>query len=238
MVETSVRPADRDALAQDYQAAGIRIEGIRDDMLFATVAKENLPDVTRQLHERLGARFITTVGTDTREVNGAFEVTHLFGLDKEKLFLVLRSEVTAGEPTIPSITPAITGAGWAEREIRDLLGLTPVGNPDLRRLILPDDWPDGVYPLRKEFKVDERPPAVPANKVKMKDPPADTTVLPLGPFFPTLEEPVFINLFVHGEEIVGMDYRGFYSHRGIEKLADSELTYQQIPHIAERICGI
>jgi Ni,Fe-hydrogenase III large subunit len=60
----------------------------------------------------------------------------------------------------------------------------------------------------------------------------------LGPFFPTLEEPVFINLFVHGEEIVGMDYRGFYSHRGIEKLADSELTYHQVPHIAERICGI
>jgi Ni,Fe-hydrogenase III large subunit len=35
-----------------------------------------------------------------------------------------------------------------------------------------------------------------------------------------------------------MDYRGFYNHRGVEKLGDSELTYQQVPFLAERICGI
>jgi Ni,Fe-hydrogenase III component G len=238
MVEASLKSVAGGVLPEGYEAAGIHVDDVRADMVFATVPKEKLPEVARQLHENLNARFITTVGTDAREVSGAFEVTHLFGLDKEQLFLILRSDVSAADPTIPSVTQSITGAGWAEREVRDLLGLTPVGNPDLRRLVLPDDWPDGVYPLRKEFRVDERPPSVPANKVKMNEPPADASVLPLGPFFPTLEEPVFINLFVHGEEIVGMDYRGFYSHRGIEKLADSDLTYQQIPHIAERICGI
>jgi formate hydrogenlyase subunit 5 len=43
---------------------------------------------------------------------------------------------------------------------------------------------------------------------------------------------------VDGETVVGSDYRGFYNHRGIEKLGCSELTYNQIPFIAERICGI
>jgi Ni,Fe-hydrogenase III large subunit len=43
---------------------------------------------------------------------------------------------------------------------------------------------------------------------------------------------------VEGEQVVGCDYRGFYVHRGIEKLGDSVLTYNQIPFLAERICGI
>jgi hypothetical protein len=142
------------------------------------------------------------------------------------------------DPSIPSITEMIPGAGWAEREVFDLIGIAAEGHPDPRRLVLPDDWPEGLHPLRKDFHFDERPGPAPENRVKLKAPPKGATVLPLGPFFPTLEEPVFINLFVHGEEIVGMDYRGFYGHRGIEKLADAELTYQQVPHIAERICGI
>jgi Ni,Fe-hydrogenase III large subunit len=60
----------------------------------------------------------------------------------------------------------------------------------------------------------------------------------MGPFFPVLEEPAHWRLFVEGETIVGCDYRGFYNHRAIEKLGDSVLTYDTIPFVAERICGI
>jgi Ni,Fe-hydrogenase III large subunit len=60
----------------------------------------------------------------------------------------------------------------------------------------------------------------------------------VGPFYPVLEEPEQLRLFVDGEQVVGCDYRGFYNHRGIEKLGDSVLTYNQIPFVAERICGI
>ncbi len=62
--------------------------------------------------------------------------------------------------------------------------------------------------------------------------------VPIGPFFPVLEEPVFLKVFADGEEVVGLDYRGFFSHRGIEKLGDSKLTYNEMPFVAERICGI
>lgn len=238
MTDTAVRNDVPQKLAELLESEGCRLQESRSDMIIAAVEKENLPTVVRRLVESLDCRFITTAGADRRAVDGGFEVTHLFALDPDKKFLILRTDVSPEDPTIPSVTDIIVGAGWAEREVRDMIGVTPEGNPDLRRLVLPDDWPNDVYPLRREFRVDERPPAAPENKVKIKDPPKDSTVLPLGPFFPTLEEPVFINLFVHGEEIVGMDYRGFYSHRGIEKLADSELTYHQVPHIAERICGI
>jgi Ni,Fe-hydrogenase III large subunit len=70
------------------------------------------------------------------------------------------------------------------------------------------------------------------------DPPAGTSVIPMGPFFPVLEEPAHWRLFVEGETIVGCDYRGFYNHRAIEKLGDSVMTYDKLPFLAERICGI
>jgi len=40
---------------------------------------------------------------------------------------------------------------WIEREMRELLGITFEGHPDPRRLLLPDNWPDGVYPLRQDY---------------------------------------------------------------------------------------
>ena len=69
----------------------------------------------------------------------------------------------------------------------------------------------------------------------MKEPPEGACVLPIGPFYPVLEEPAQFRVFVEGETVVGCDYRGFHNHRGIEKLGDSALTYNQTVFIAERI---
>ena len=216
----------------------LHVEAVIGDTIQTLVTGENLPAVIRVLREDFGARFITSVGIDKRELTGCYDVNQLFALDPEKIFLVIRTEVDPARAEIPSITSIIPGANWAEREVRDMVGVIPIGHPDPRRLVLPDDWPDNVYPLRKDFNFNEHPQKIPSRRPDIKPPPKDATILPIGPFFPTLEEPVFINLYVHGEQIVGMDYRGFYGHRGIEKMADAELTYQQVPFIAERICGI
>ena len=216
----------------------IRVEKVWDGSILARVAPRDLPTTVRYIHDQLDGRFVLSAGTDKRELSGCYEISNVIGLDRQKDFLVLRTELDPADATIPSITEIIPGANWAEREVRDVIGVAPMGHPDPRRLVLPDDWPEGVYPLRRDFRYNAQPERVLDQKVKLKSPPRESTVLPIGPFFPTLEEPTFINLFVHGEQIVGMDYRGFYNHRGIEKLGDSELTYHQIPFIAERICGI
>ncbi len=232
---STILPAD---LKLDLRKGGMRFEDYRKDTLIASVPKENLVEAVTYVHDDLAGRFITSAGTDMRTLNGSYRVNQLFALDAQRQFLVLFSDVDPEDPVIPSITALIPGANWAEREVRDMIGVAPVGHPDLRRLVLPDDWPADVHPLRRDFKIDERPPAAPENKVRIHTPPKDATLFPIGPFFPTLEEPAFINLYIHGEEIVGMDYRGFYNHRGVEKLGDSDLTYQQVPYLAERICGI
>ena len=216
----------------------IKVEKNQDHTILASVLPSDLPAAARHIRDEFGGRFILSTGTDKRDLAGHYEVSNVIGLDEQQTFLVLRTEVDPANATVPSITDIIPGMNWAEREVRDVIGVVPVGHPDPRRLVLPDDWPENIYPLRRDFKYNERPEIIPDQRPKINAPPKDATILPIGPFFPTLEEPTFVNLYVRGEQIVGMDYRGFFNHRGIEKIADSELTYHQVPFIAERICGI
>ncbi|TEB11822.1 NADH-quinone oxidoreductase subunit C [Pelotomaculum propionicicum] len=208
------------------------------NMLLVKIKAEDLPTLAGYVFNQLGARLITTVGTDRTPLTGNYEVSYLFSFDRADLFLSLKVEIDPANPVIESVTPVIPGADWAEREVRDLIGVVPKNHPDPRRLVLADDWPEELYPLRKDFPYDYKPPQATVAGPRMKKAPEQATVMTVGPFFPTLEEPAYFRLFVEGERIVGSDYRGFYSHRGIEKLADTVLDYNKITFLAERICGI
>ncbi len=65
--------------------------------------------------------------------------------------LSLRVDVPHSLAVVPSICEAFPVATLYERELIEMFGLRVDGTPDTSRLLLPDDWPDGVYPLRKEF---------------------------------------------------------------------------------------
>lgn len=208
------------------------------DQVFVRVVPDALIPVICFLNKTLSPRFLINSATDMVRQDGKYIVSYIFSFDREKIFLCIQVAVDAAEPGIDSITPIIAGANWSERETRDLLGINLRNHPDPRRLVLADDWPEGVYPLRRDFPYDYKPPSEPQNKVPLKKAPEGTKVIPLGPFYPALEEPAYFKLFVDGETIVDCDYRGFYSHRGIEKMGESKLTYNQICFIAERICGI
>ena len=64
--------------------------------------------------------------------------------------IALRVELPYNDPTIPSIASLWKGAIWHERETYDLMGIKFAGNPDLRRILLPEDYHE--FPLRKEVK--------------------------------------------------------------------------------------
>jgi len=208
------------------------------DTLQFKVDKTGLRAVVEGLVHDLHARFLISVGTDARPLTGDFTVLHLFSLDREHLYVLLESPVSDKDLSIPSITEIIPGANWAEREFRDAIGVHPEGHPDPRRLLLADDWPEGVFPLRRDVPYNFQPPPAENVRPQLREPPVGASVMPMGPFFPVLEEPAYWRLFVEGETVVGCDTRIFYNHRGIEKLGDSVLTYNGIPYLAERICGI
>jgi NADH-quinone oxidoreductase subunit C len=64
----------------------------------------------------------------------------------------IRVRLYGNDPVVDSMVAVWPGANWLEREIFDLFGIQFTGHPDLRRILLPDDW-EG-YPLRKDFPVE------------------------------------------------------------------------------------
>lgn len=215
----------------------IKIDHQTERIAYVSIDKEHLVELADFLANEMMGRFVMAMGTDKRPVNQKYQISYLFCMDQDGFEINLKVEVDENKLEVPSITPVIPGANWTERELYDLLGIVPINHPDPRRLVLADDWPDDLFPLRQDFKYNDRPPAAEVKKI-MKEPEGNATVVSVGPFFPTLEEPAYFRLFVEGEKITGCDYRGFFSHRGIEKLADTVLDYNQVPFMAERICGI
>ncbi|GAC1666440.1 MAG: NADH-quinone oxidoreductase subunit C [Candidatus Acidiferrum sp.] len=63
----------------------------------------------------------------------------------------LRTRVLGSDAVVDSLVPVWPGAGWLEREIFDLFGVRFAGHPDLRRILLPDDF--AGYPLRRDYAV-------------------------------------------------------------------------------------
>jgi len=63
--------------------------------------------------------------------------------------LRLKTGVNDGEP-VPSLVPIWNGANWLERECYDMFGITFAGHPNMKRMLLPDDWDEG-HPLRKDY---------------------------------------------------------------------------------------
>ena len=78
-----------------------------------------------------------------------FEVNyHLLSIDRRDR-LRLKVKLPGSDPVVHSVTPLWPGANWHERENFDLFGVRFEGHPDLRRILMPDDW-EG-YPLRKDY---------------------------------------------------------------------------------------
>jgi Ni,Fe-hydrogenase III component G len=109
--------------------------------------------INRFLFEECGLRFAIVTGIDS---DHCFEVLYHYTNDETGCIVTVKALIRDRQsPCIQSITPMIPGAEWIEREIHDLLGIRFEGHPNLKRLILSDDWPQGTYPLRKEH-IDEK----------------------------------------------------------------------------------
>lgn len=79
-----------------------------------------------------------------------FEVIYHLSVAGSPEMIQVKTKVERNQPSVPSMVPLWGGAAWQEREVYDLLGITFTGHPDLRRILLPDDW-EG-HPLRKDYQ--------------------------------------------------------------------------------------
>ncbi len=91
-------------------------------------------------------------GVDRFPMEPRFELNyHLLSLGRrEKLRLKVR--IAGSDPVIESVIQVWPAADWHEREVFDLFGVRFEGHPDLRRILMPEDW-EG-HPLRKDYPVE------------------------------------------------------------------------------------
>ena len=125
-----------------------KIEQPTEKRIFLSCESENSYVINKYLFEEVPLRFVIATGIDSED---CFEVLYHYSRDDIGWVVTLKAFIRDRQkPAIESITPFLPGAEWIEREIHDILGIDFKGHPNLRRLILSDDWPEGVYPLRKE----------------------------------------------------------------------------------------
>ncbi len=120
---------------------------------FIKIQPEKILEVVQFLKndERLQFDFLSCLsGVDYKGKLGV--VYHLFSMT-QKHKMVLKVEVPTESPNIPSVESVWKTANWHEREAFDLYGINFIGHPDLRRILLPDDW-EG-HPLRKDYQTPE-----------------------------------------------------------------------------------
>ncbi|HUS47494.1 MAG TPA: NADH-quinone oxidoreductase subunit C [Phycisphaerae bacterium] len=116
-------------------------------------------EVARKMIAMDGSRLATATGIDVRD---GIDVLYHWAIEPQGVVVTLKVLAARPEMEVESIANVVTGANWIEREMHDLLGANFRNHPDMRRLILDDSWPEGVYPLRKDFdQVVDRPPLPP-----------------------------------------------------------------------------
>jgi NADH:ubiquinone oxidoreductase subunit C len=124
-----------------------------DGIATVRVPLDALLDAVARVRGELGhARFVDLTAVDLLQSQDRFELVYLFYSLEQHTWLRLK---TRTDHEAPSITPLVPGANWYEREVFDLFGIEFRGHPDLRRIMLPDDWQG--YPLRRTEPVGAEP---------------------------------------------------------------------------------
>lgn len=149
-----------DALQQDPIAQRLRAldpQSVAEVLEFRgertlVVPRSHLLRVCQALRDEkaLAFNFLSDIScVDRYPIEPRFELNyHLLSIPRKDR-IRLRVRIHAADPVVQSMIPVWPTANWLEREIFDLFGLRFDGHPELRRMLLPDDW-EG-YPLRKDY---------------------------------------------------------------------------------------
>lgn len=136
----------------DIFGEGVSVEPAPPGDAVLVVARERLLEVCQYLREEQGFDFPILVSAVDRG-DHLESVIHVGQVASSRV-IALKTPVPYEDPRVPSVTSIWAGAEWHEREAYDLMGIVYEGHPDLRRILLPDDWDEYPHPLRKEFQLD------------------------------------------------------------------------------------
>jgi Ni,Fe-hydrogenase III large subunit/Ni,Fe-hydrogenase III component G len=196
-----------------------------------------LPAIAERIARDRGGRLLSLFATDERRVSSRFVVHHVWLLPALGRLLRVTIPVDPGAPSFPSIAAKYPAANWFEREVMDLFGLVPQGHPNPSRVALHDDWPDGVWVLRRDFADDTDVPRVAGDFHPFRPVTGEGVFqVPVGPVHAGIIEPGHFRFGVAGEPVLYLQVRLFYVHKGTEKRFE-RLPWRHGLFLAESISG-
>lgn len=134
-------------LEEKFDKKIIKCDKKSERRIYLDINPADLTDFAQYIFRDMGARFITASGVDTPQ---GIKILYHFSFDSSGLILSLRILLDRDSPEVDSLTSVFKAAEWIECEINELLGVNFRNHPNLRHLLLPDDWPACNYPLRRK----------------------------------------------------------------------------------------
>lgn len=141
-------------ISEKFDTKILNVKKTSKNKAYLDIYPKDITEIVRYIFKDMAFRFNTASAVDDFD---AFEILYHFSDDREGTVISLRAIIRdKADPHIDTITTITRSAWWIERELHELFGIEFNGNSDLRPLLLPDDWPKGVYPLRKDFPQTQR----------------------------------------------------------------------------------
>ncbi len=120
--------------------------------LLVWVVPARIADVCRYLRDEQGfERLSGLTSIDRYPLEPRFEAVYLLHSIARNIRLKLKVALPGADPALPSVTSVWEGANWYEREAFDLFGIRFEGHPNLKRILMPEEWQG--HPLRRDFPV-------------------------------------------------------------------------------------
>jgi len=137
------------------------VKGLTSKQVWVNLTRESLRPAIQRLMDIHFPHVAVIAFADTGEaIDLMYHLYIYYGIPHEEILVTLTVTLDKTDLKIPTITDLIPGTLTSEREKQEMLGIDVIGIPDGRRLFLPEDFPQGVYPWRKDST------GIPADMIK------------------------------------------------------------------------
>lgn len=183
----------------------------------------------------MNLRLLTMIYCDERKTNHAFSLRYLLGSDTDDVFLFVILSIDKKHAYFPSLSDVFPYSLKYEREINDMFGIKSKDDTNLKPLVL-HDFQENIFPLRKDFDANTELTYTPRKFEFTQIKGEGVCEIPVGPIHAGIIEPGHFRFSVIGENIVNMETRLGYTHKGIEKIAE-KMSIDDVVFLSERISG-
>ena len=203
----------------------------------ANVNSAEWNEAARVVHES-GRKLVALWGTDNRDRDGTFGMFAAYAVDSGLAVIALSIAHSSATdiPCYPELSGMFPVAGRMQRAVYDLLGIQASDAGDQRPWLRHAAWPEGVFPLRRDYDATQRFDNSQEDYPFVKVAGEGVHEIPVGPIHAGIIEPGHFRFSIVGEKVLRLEERLGYTHKGIDKRFES-LTVAEGGRLAGRVSG-